>query len=104
MNGGGEIHENKIGNIGSNNNYNTDEQEIYQTYLEENVYDPIINDFVEASGPQDFNDSRYLVEFVSFMMGNNIYARNKLSEFLSQMEVEMTASGVEYNISYTPHF
>ena len=88
MNHQGEIHENAIGDISAQKNYNTPEQEREQSQLETR-HSVILRKFIETFDSGNSNHSRGFVEFVSFLMGNNIYVRKQMAEFLSQMKLEI---------------
>ena len=70
-----------ISNICAKKNYNTPEQEREQDNLEKK-HSKILRDFVNTPNPETFNQSRDFVEFVSFMMGNNIHIRTGMNQSL----------------------
>ena len=74
----------KICNICAKKNYNTPEQEREQSKLE-NRHSQILREFVNAPNPETFNQSRDFVEFVSFMLGNNILIREAITDLFREV-------------------
>ena len=79
-------------------NYNTQLQEDEQSRLE-NEYAKMLRDFIASPNPDDLNLSRDFIEFVSFLIGNNIYIRKKLDEGFSNMELQIKDAPGNHDIS-----
>ena len=82
----------KISNICAKKNYNTPEQEREQSKLE-NRHSQILREFVNAPNPETFNQSRDFVEFVSFMLGNNILIKEAITD-LSREVLDVTLESI----------
>lgn len=78
--------------------YNTSEQEQDQNRLE-TKYARVLRDFVKNPDPGHPALSRDLIDFVSFLMGNNIDTREKLDEGFSKMEFQIKDAPDDLNIS-----
>ena len=74
---------NAINDICQKENYNTRQQENRQGQLE-SFHSIVLEDFIKNLDSGDFNLSRPLIEFVCFMMGNNILIREKIMEELDR--------------------
>ena len=74
---------NAVSDICQKENYNTLEQESKQTQLE-NFHSIILEDFISDLNSGNFKLSRHLLEFISFMMGNNILIRGKIMKELNK--------------------
>ena len=98
MNQNNAIHKNKISDICAKGNYNTPQQEEEQSQLE-NSHSKILQDFIDTPNPETFNQSRDFVESVSFMMGNNIYMRERIAESLREIVLRTQGSGFDGDIS-----
>ena len=83
--------------IGSEKDYNTPEQEQEQSRLE-TKYREILKEFIETPNPGNSNLPRDFVEFVSFLMGNNTYIRNKLDEGFDNMEMQIKDAPSDHDI------
>ena len=68
-----------ISKICAKKNYNTPEQEREQDNLEKK-HSKILKDFVNTPNPESVSSSYDFVESVSFMMGNNIFIREAISD------------------------
>ena len=97
--------EGKIGNrrksvsqIGYEADYNTPEQEQEQSRYE-TFYAEVLRDFIKNPDPGNSELSRDIVDFVSFLMGNNVDTRKKLDEGFSRMELKMKDALGEGNVS-----
>ena len=88
---------NKISDICYEKNYNTKLQEDEQSTLE-NEYAKMLKDFILTPNPDDLNLSRDFIEFVSFMLGNNPYIREKLDEGFSKMELQIKDAPGDHDI------
>ena len=87
-----------IRRISFEEDYNTPEQEQEQSRLE-TKYREILREFIETPNPGNSNLSRDFVNFVCFLMGNNIYIRKKLDERLSEIEFQIANAPGDHNIS-----
>ena len=87
-----------IRRISFEQDYNTEEQEQEQNQLE-TIYAEILREFIETPNPGNSILSRNFVNFVSFLMGNNIYIREKLDEGFSGMEFQIAGAPGDHNIS-----
>ena len=83
--------------IGSEEDYNTPEQEQEQNRLE-TIYREILKEFIETPNPGNSDLPRDFVEFVSFLMGNNTYVRNKLDEGFDNMEMQIKDAPGDHDI------
>ena len=79
-------------------NYNTPQQEQQQSGLE-GKHSKILQDFINTSNPETFNQSRDFVESVSFMMGNNIYMREMIAKSLREILLKTQGPGFDGDIS-----
>lgn len=70
MNQKSEIHENAISKICAKKNYNSPDEEIYQSKLEKEHSDMLIG-FIETPNPENSNLGSGFLGFVSFLMFNN---------------------------------
>ena len=84
--------------IGSEEDYNTEDQEQEQSRLE-TKYADVLRDFINNPSPGYSGLSHNLVDFVSFLMGNNIDTREKLDNAFSEMEWEIKDAPSDHNIS-----
>lgn len=87
-----------IRKISFEEDYNTEEQEQEQSRLEIK-YREILREFIETPNPGNSALSRDFVNFVSFLMGNNIYIRERLDEGFSEMEFQIADAPGDHNIS-----
>ena len=83
--------------IGSEEDYNTPEQEKEQSRLE-TIYREILKEFIETPNPGNSNLPRDFVEFVSFLMGNNTYIRNKFNDGFDNMEMQIKDAPGDHDI------
>lgn len=74
---------NVIDNISQEKNYNTQQQENDQDQLEKR-HSVILNEFIEAPIGEKFDPSNEFIDFVSFMMANNISTRIGVAESLHE--------------------
>lgn len=100
MNKEGEIGNRRksVSQIGYEADYNTPEQEQEQSRLE-TWYAEVLREFIKNPDPGNSDLSRDLVDFVSFLMGNNIDTRKKLDEGFSKMELKIKEAPGDHNIS-----
>ena len=98
--------------IGCEENYNTFEQERAQNRLETR-YRKILREFIKTADKEKYDFSNEVIEtdkivyvfsdgfleFVSFMLGNNIFVRKKLASVYTVDKI--VPSGVELNNSNT---
>ena len=68
----------QISNICTKKNYNTPEQERAQSSLESEYAEKLRNLIEAAQGKYNFSIVDEFIKFVSFMLGNNIFVREKL--------------------------
>ena len=68
----------QISNICSKKNYNTPEQERTQSSLESEYAEILRNLIATVQGKNNFYIVDEFIQFVSFMLGNNIFARENL--------------------------
>ena len=87
-----------IRKISFEEDYNTEEQEQEQSRLE-TIYAETLREFIETPNPGNSDLSRDFVNFVSFLMSNNIYIREKLDEGFSEMEFQIVGAPGDHNIS-----
>lgn len=87
-----------IKRISFEEDYNTPDQEKEQSRLE-TIYREILREFIETPDPGHSNLSRDFAEFVSFLIGNNIYIRNKLDEGFRNMEMQIKDAPGDHDIS-----
>lgn len=87
-----------IRRISFEEDYNTEEQEQEQSRLETR-YAEILREFIETPNPGNSDLSRDFVSFVSFLMGNNVYIRERLDEGFSRMEFQIAGAPGNHNIS-----
>ena len=85
---------NTVRSICSKNNYNTRQQEIEQSQRESRYAD-YLKEFIKSHDTAGTNLDLDFLEFVSFMVGNNIFVREKLAnlfaiETIDQNGVELT--------------
>ena len=94
MNKEGILHRsNKVANICRENNYNTPQQEEEQCQREQK-YSESLRKFVACveSGSTEVYYDFDLLEFISFMLGNNIFVREKL---INLFKIKIVQDGVE---------
>ena len=84
--------------IGYEADYNTPEQEQEQGRLE-TKYSEVLREFIKNPDPGNSGLSRDLVDFISFLMGNNVNTRKKLDEGFSKMELKIKNALADHNIS-----
>ena len=84
--------------IGYEADYNTPEQEQEQSRLE-TWYAKVLREFIENPDPGNSDLSRDLVDFISFLMGNNVNTRKKLDEGFSKMEWKIKNAPMDHNIT-----
>ena len=87
MNQKNETYKNKITKIGSQNNYNSPEQERLQSRFE-GAFASIL-DMMENPDAADLNLNLTFLKFVAFMLGNNIKTRKSMAESISSFELQM---------------
>lgn len=71
---------NAIGNICQKKNYNTPQQEQEQDRFE-SKHAKVLREFIETSNPETFYNRHTFIEFISFMMGNNIHIRTIMNQW-----------------------
>ena len=100
MNKEGEIGNRRksVSQIGYESDYNTPEQEKEQS-RHETFYAKVLRDFIKNPDPGNSELSRDLVDFVSFLMGNNVDTRKKLDDGFSRMELKMKDALGDHSIS-----
>ena len=84
--------------IGYDLDYNTHDQEIEQGRLE-TKYSEVLRAFIKNPDPGCSVLSRDLMDFISFLLGNNIDTRKKLDEGFSKMELKIRGAPDDHNIS-----
>lgn len=87
-----------ITQIGDEADYNTPEQEQEQSRLE-TWYADVLRGFIKNPDPGNSELSRDFVDFISFLMGNNVDTRKKLDEGFSRMEFKIKDAPGDHNIS-----
>ena len=87
-----------ISKICAKKNYNTPQQEQEQSNLEKSDSE-ILREFVNSPNPGAYNRSREFVEFVGFLLANNIYVREAMTKTISQMLEEDLGSEFDGNVS-----
>ena len=87
-----------VSQIGYKADYNTCEQEKEQSRLE-TIYADVLRDFIENPDPRNSNLSRAMLDFVSFLMGNNVDTREKLDDGFSKVEFKIKDAPSDHNIS-----
>ena len=89
----------QISNICSKKNYNTPDQEREQFNLE-NRHAEVLREFIKEVNPVEihlaFSDE--LLEFVSFMVGNNIFVREKLDSVYTLGKIRQNGVELDNNI------
>ena len=84
--------------IGYEVDYNTPDQEREQSRLE-TKYSEVLREFIKNLDPGNFDLFRDLVDFISFLMANNVDTRKKLDEAFGKMEFEIKDAPGDHNIS-----
>ena len=90
---------NKISDICYEKNYNTKLQEEEQSRLEKK-YAKVLREFIASPNPDTLNLSRDFIEFVCFMMGNNIFIREAIADLSS--DVLRTTLGSIFRADISP--
>ena len=89
---------NAINDICQKENYNTHLQENWQGQLECS-HSIVLEKFIKNLDSGNFNLSRHLVEFVCFMIGNNIFIREKIMEELDRwLKVEIKGDHINRTV------
>lgn len=97
MNQKNEIYKNKISKICSQNNYNSPEQERLQSRFE-GAFASILKDMMENSDAADPNLNLTFLQFVAFMLGNNIKIRKSIAESISSFELQIEGLDSSYRL------
>ena len=84
--------------IGYEPDYNTPEQEQEQSRLE-TKYSEVLREFIKNPDPGNSELFLDLVDFISFLMGNNVDTRKKLDEGFGNMEFEIKDAPGDHSIS-----
>ena len=89
----------QISKICAKKNYNTPEQEREQSNLE-NGYAKILRNLIETADREesDISFSDKFLEFVSFMVGNNIFVREKLASAYTISKIDQNGVELDNNI------
>ena len=96
---------NNVEDICKKKNYNTPQQETRQSQFE-SKHARVLREFINTPNPETFNKSRDFVEFVCFMMGNNIHIRTGMNLSLREklydymIKEEFPAEIISMDIGY----
>lgn len=96
---------NNVEDICKKKNYNTPQQETRQSQFE-SKHARVLREFIETPNPEVFNQSRTFIEFVSFLMGNNIHIRTGMNLSLREklydymIKEEFPAEIISMDIGY----
>lgn len=90
---------NVISDISSDKNYNLPQQETEQSELERE-YAAILKEFLNTSNPENSHLFIDIIEFVCFMLANNIDTRKRISDKIGELEVQIKEFPTDHKVSF----
>lgn len=90
---------NVISDISSEKNYNSPLQEEEQSTLE-NEYAAILKEFLNTPNPENSQLSIDVIEFVCFMLANNIDTRKRISAKLGELQGQIENFPVDHTVTF----
>lgn len=89
---------NVISDISSEQNYNSPLQEEEQSRLE-GEYAAILKEFLDTPNPENSQLAADVIEFVCFMLANNIDTRKRISDKLGELELQIKNLPTEHKVT-----